>query len=503
MTRRTHTAAHFRIALFGLMAACVGCDLLLIEPGSELAVDIEGPTTVELSQQIEPLKVRFRVSGCERFEVSAALRTTSRSADLRLDAIPQPDGALLAEIPLSFLFDGTDECGRDERAPFVAHPRLSLRCLIDERRVESDTLIVSVATAWRADRAGRGPVSHVIPGEDAGEFYAVGSGWLSLNRDGAYVTDQPLAVEQGRDPLVARDGDRLLVWVGCPLPSCGSTFWDIDGGIQGTAATRVFAFSREGDRLDVEFGEDIVTPADLTGMAVDDAGALIALSQTSSSALLSIFEPDQARVVIPMEGESSPTALRRRDDGALVFMTLDIDDALAWLHEVGQGEALALALPAQVEEPRLSMAPGGRAWALLGRERAFIGQGEGQWTELAHDLESIQGLAWVDGALAIHDEGAVEVFEVEGGGRVSRFDLEAPLGESRSARVRGLTAAGRRILVSTDTGVQILSAEGVPVGGADPLPCGASPASVAVKDDLALVATRDALLWLDLSRYAP
>ena len=48
------------------------------------------------------------------------------------------------------------------------------------------------------------------------------------------------------------------------------------------------------------------------------------------------------------------------------------------------------------------------------------------------------------------------------------------------AQLLGVTVVGDKLVLTTNSGVRVLGADGSVVGGADPLPCGLSPTALAI-----------------------
>jgi hypothetical protein len=104
------------------------------------------------------------------------------------------------------------------------------------------------------------------------------------------------------------------------------------------------------------------------------------------------------------------------------------------------------------------------------------------------------GAAWPAGAVALWTGGdilypdeqpdglldRVEVFEATPPRKLRyEYEVEALPGATRDPHLVGVTAVGDHLVLTTTTGVRILDARGELVGGADPLPCGATVTATA------------------------
>lgn len=142
----------------------------------------------------------------------------------------------------------------------------------------------------------------------------------------------------------------------------------------------------------------------------------------------------------------------------------------------------------------LELAPDASAVFVGGR---YLGPPGGPFEEIApaHPLPGSASALWLDGAFAVvrgasawidtplaGASGRIDVHEAKPPhARRFSYEVQTMAGTPSVAVLRGATAVGDNLVLTTGTGIRILDRDGKLVGGSDPLPCGLAPTSLPIR----------------------
>ncbi len=514
MRRSTH------LLLLALpLVALTACDGLIFEPGGDFKVTLHTPREISRVQSVGPVEIDFDVQGCDQFEVFVSERTISTTDEQKLSFEPTDNGRFTTQIPQSWIWEPSNECGFNQNS-VLRRSSLRVLCLDDDRSAISPFMDIALQQAANEVWIGRGEVEHVVS-DGRGRAVSFGGGWISLIEDGQEFDEAVAGGEEGVLPKVASDDDGLLyVWIGCPLPRCENTRWDLEQGFIETVGTFIYAYDTSQGELELLQREALIIPSNAKSMRVDPQGRLVALSQTTNKIHVTTFGTRQEgfeRQVVSFDDQGALTELVRRDDGTLVFMALDEQRPdRAWYHSPGQTPT-EVSLPVEAPGAQLTLAPDGRRWTLQTRDfEVWMGSLDGSWTRLEVEgpppLVDILGgvihldhlrVTWLDDAVAVYGTHNVEVFEAAPphAQRYNRIiqslDADPQRLSAPAITILEVRPAGAGVAVAINHGVRLLDADGTLKGGAEPLACGYS-SSAMVGDDTLAVADGFKVLLLDL-----
>lgn len=514
--------------------ALAGCDALQANPGSDFAVRPILPGTLRASGAIT-VPYLFTVEGCAAFD--AAMRGPDRSSH-PVAVRARPGGGFTADLPTAWLRDDTLACADDDLQPRAGSVALEITCR-DAGRTVSLEVATSHATAARAVRLWSDfpmAVQYVFPGVDPVLPFALapsltsryalfapavptaGAGSLvaapiSSSWGDAALSPQPRLALQGRSMFLSGTGEDFF-------PPCAPI--EVAPGLVVPCTSLL-----DGDPTvpDQYLHPYVTVPSEVFDVAFLPDGRLLVLSQLMdayprpTASVLSVVEEATGgwrttRVLAVHLGEWLRSGLVQQAGGGLAWLSLVVPDApgpARSVVHVTDGE-----LVADLQDPLSPLELGGRqdggvyakatwlspdgSWVVVhgANEDPWLGPLYGPFTKLRADYlpngSRGVGAAWPSGAVALwsgttldrgpadFDLGQVQVFE-GAPPHARRYDLligSLP-GAHRPTQLVDVMAVGNRLVLTTTSGVRVLGPGGELVGGADPLPCGLSPTSLAVR----------------------
>lgn len=534
----THPRAR-RLPLLALAllaaAGLAGCDALQANPGSDFAVRPSLPGPLRASGRIT-VPFDFTVDGCAAFD--AAMRGPDRSSH-PVAVRARSGGGFTADLPTAWLRDDTMACADDDLQPRAGAVSLEITCR-DAGRTVTLEVATSHATAARAVRLWRYfpmAVQFVFPGVDPvlpfvlapslnsryayfGAAVPTASGGsvvaapISSFWGDAALSPQPRLALQGRSMFLLGTGEDFF-------PPCAPI--TVAPGLAAPCTSLLVGDPTVPDQGLHPYAE---VPSQAFDAAFLPDGRLLVLSQLvdawphPTASVLSVVEGEPGgwrttRVLAVHPGEWLRSGLVQEPGGGIAWLSLVVPDApgpvRSVLH-VTDGD-----LVADLQDPLAPLTLGerqdGGVWAeatWLSPDGSFVvvrGADDGLWlgpldgpfTRLRADslpggLTGV-GAAWPSGAVALWsgttldrgaaldwDYGQVQVFEAAPphARRYNLFVGSLP-GAHRPTQLVDATAVGDRLVLTTTSGVRILGPGGELIGGADPLPCGLSPTSLAAR----------------------
>lgn len=513
-------------AALALLAA--GCGVLRVSPGDDFQVSVlthDGSGVITAVGRIA-VPVAVEVDGCARFH--ASVEGPAGRHDLTLE--PFMDFNIYrALVPVAWLRSSwSATCAAGRAMPALSGGRLHVTCE-DTGRTASVDLVFEYAVAdatFRLNPYGAAPVNapYLFPGADPvapivlqpdpwrAEATLGGSEPFSFWIDVAAAERNPLF-----RPRVATGEQARFVTVGCP-PS--ATCADVAVSSAGlTAGERLHGFgvgAAGGHRW-----PDVVVPAHVVDLAFA-GGALVVLSQATDAAghdLAAVVtrvvpttaaadpahEAADVQVIGYFPGEQVRTRFSRAADGSLAFLSFllgaDGTATASLLHATDGAQVTArtgVTGPVGVDPsyPLLDADLSPDATVILA-DKVWFGSPDGAWSRRtvgpgypsSLNTEVPNGTAWLPGAVALWQsfpalgQFDVLIFDLANlQGLPFGYDDTRPLpGLSGTSGLQGVIAVGDKLVLTTSTGIRVLSSDGRVIGGADPLPCQLTPASLAVQ----------------------
>ena len=495
------------------------CDPMQIRPGSDFKIEVTSALPIVLYQQVEPVELKFTLTGCKNFDVAIANGDGTHVEEHLLDVEPLSDGSYKARVDVASLVGAQNHCAYDEKQPANPAPQLVAHCNDDARITKSELMKVQYVASWRSVwRSPYGPAQTIFPGAASNDFFAVGNGTLTAQTlDASHQASVVAAVSPVEPPLLAQQDNHIYLWVGCPLPStsaCGisdpipfgpsATF--PQGGSLSVSTSFLQSYERRASGSLVA-GAAVSIPLSAKHLAFEKTGNLMVLSRITPT-LLTRVAWDSIPTTQAFSNEANATSFSRLGDGSLVFAAHDATNESLGRLRNSDGTLLAEPmLPGTGKVNLLAVAPTAAddnvPMALVRNKVLWLGSARGEWTQLQTallaDTDVMQrenpgaetwGVAWLDTGVVLWTEKAVEVFELAA--PHARRYVYVPTGYSASAqqppRIKGVTCVGDSLALTMATGIRLLATDGHLKGGADPLPCGLTPPSRAVAFDKSTVA---------------
>jgi hypothetical protein len=511
----------FKSAIAATIIIC-GCDALRPTPGLGFELHVVSETPIVLRQSASPVDVKFTLGGCNHFTMSVA--AGGNNVHPLSSWLKQADGSFLASVPVSAL-TSPGQCGMDEEEPLTSSVELIAHCDDDGRTVKSGPVEVSYAPSWRTTwRNPYGSAQYIFPGADPGSVFSVGGGWLTSHRlddlaaaSGAYGLVTPL-----EPALLARHGERVYLWGGCPFPAndCPAPTVSFPGGTLQIGGSYLYGYElREHSALHALKSPTLI-PGSAGDLAFETSGTLAILSRAITPTLVTRLDEGKAPVTVALTNEADATAFSRLSDGSLVFVTCDaLDPSIGRLRRSDGSLVVEFSLPGSGKVELLSLAPTAKSLdptILMKRNgNVWLGSAGGAWSMVSTELvlsENASGLAWLEDAVVLWSGAAAEAFELTPDHprryRYLANGLDSSLALDGAAMPVGIVSAtgvGRSVLLTTATGVRLIDPTGQLRGGADPLPCHQMQgriATAALDDHTVAVTGGEYLYVFDLSRYS-
>jgi hypothetical protein len=258
-------------------------------------------------------------------------------------------------------------------------------------------------------------------------------------------------------------------------------------------------------------------PTAAIDIAYGPDGALVVLSQTgdlgywsgNSSVVVTRVEPapegsqgvieDTVTVIAELPRQAALGRFVRTAAGALSFLTLQFPEALGPIVAVlnttdGQALDQGRSTGALGEVDAHGTNGWGRADLSPDAARMFVTE-RAQTYSVDVDPSNPEpdefpyrgrrywdegGVDWLPGAVAIWDYFDIDVYDDTPPHALRwEYHVEALPGADVGSHFLGATAVGDKLVVTTNTGIRILGADGALVGGSDPFPCGMTTTAVA------------------------
>jgi hypothetical protein len=517
------------IAAAALALLAAGCgDPLRVSPGDDFQVSVlthDGSGVITaVSRIVVPLALE--VDGCVRFH--AAVEGPAGRHDVTLE--PFLDFNIYrALVPVAWLRSGwSASCAADGRVPVPSGGRLHVTC-DDTGRTTSVDFLVEYAAAdamFTLGPGGTAPASAPVlfPGADPlAPIVLQPDPWraqATLGPSDPFPFWIDVAAAE-RHPLLrprmAAGEQAQFVTAGCPPPAaCPDVAVPSVGPMAGERLHGIGVGAAGGHRW-----PDVLVPAHTVDLAFA-GGALVVLSQAMDAAGKDVGsvvsrvvpttgaadptrEAADVQVIGFFPGEQIRTRFSRGADGSLAFLSFllaaDGTATTALLHATDGAKVTSqsgVTGPVGVE-PRyplqdVDLSPD--ATVILA-DKVWFGSPDGVWSRrtagraypTSLNTEVPNGTAWLPGAVALWQsfpalgQFDVEVFDLANlqGLPFSYDDTRPLLGLSGTPTLQGVIAVGDKLVLTTSTGIRVLSADGRLIGGADPLPCQLTPSGLAVQ----------------------
>jgi hypothetical protein len=515
-------------AALALLAS--GCGMLRTSPGDDFQVLLF--STPDAVGRIE-VPLLFGVRGCPSFtaEVEGAL---GRHA---VQLAPDVDGTWRADVPVEWLRGEDGTCLHDAASPLRSKAKLLVTCT-DVGRTATADLDVTYGTATHAfvvrpiGPSKRPSPQALFPTVDpltplalcpdaelqVGSLYPL-HGNLPMWIDGAAAQRNPLV-----RPRMAAGGGVLFVTGGCPaaaacpdvpVPPSGAVAGELIHGV-GLGPTMLqpsYHFWPDvpvpGHVVDLAFvGDALVVLSQAVDALGGDAGAVVTRVVPRTGAAEPWRETADVRVIGYYPGEQIQTRFSRGPDDTLSFLSfvipptepgpivpvLHTTDGLGVSGRTGITGTVSVGERVTAQWLRygsLDMSPDGSLMVANGR---WLGSADGPWSDLgpdhgypgARDETFLGGAAWPAGAVALWtsflDTQVVEAFSTDAPhARRYAYSVASLPGTSGATSLLGAVGVGDKLVLTTSTGIRLLSADGRLIGGADPLPCRLTPGGQAVE----------------------
>jgi hypothetical protein len=518
-----------RLAALVLLVTA-GCDKLQPDPGGDFQVRVSG----EYYEAVGKITfaVPVTVTGCKAFDLE--VRAGDWTAPVSYE--PQPDGTVLAEVPVEPVSHADTSCTADAAFRQWVPTQLVATCRDAHRQATADfgTVYGAATVAYGPGDFGppgtllRSTIEQVYPSADPLRPYA-----LEVSPLLEQARLLPDGVQRGfRIDVGAERADPLAR----PRLAAGSGRLFLSAGCESSAACPPVAVapgvSVPSERLvtGADPAGDVWVPATVLDLAFLADGRLVVLSQVGAASwpasaadggtVVSVVSSGASGFVVTpiafFPGEVARTLFSRTADGHLVFLTYAHGGNLArsMLHAT-DGDTISSVNDPAGDLPVDPMSPPGvwlspdAASMLVSVNSApnvdelgmYLGAPGATFALLPGDLGMPQrdgfGATWPATGFALWAEGASLLDPPSPGptstsnGVVMRFDATPPHARTLFHQVQplsggppvellyGVIAVGDDLVLTTNSGVRVLGPDGTIIGGSDPLPCGLTPTSLA------------------------